>query len=258
MFNLFGNKKIIRNLSWRPQLPDYRDLILTLDSSVKLPTSIDLRSSCPAVYDQGDLGSCTANAIAGAYEFEKMKQSASYFIPSRLFIYYNERVIEGTVKIDSGAYIRDGIKSVVKQGVCPETEWPYNIKKFKSKPSTKCYKDALKNEVKQYLTINQSLDQFKGCLATIGKPFVFGFTVYSNFMTDSVAQTGIMIMPQAGDSIEGGHAVCCVGYDDNKKMFIIRNSWGTTWGDQGYFYMPYAYMINANLCSDFWTIELVS
>jgi len=248
---------IKRKLGWKPQFPDYRDLKLTLkaDDVTSLPSKVDLRNLCPAVYDQGDLGSCTANSIAGAYEFEKMKQKQPYFIPSRLFIYYNERVLEGTVKTDSGAQLRDGIKTVVKQGVCPETEWPYT-KNFKSKPSSKCYKDAKKNEVTQYLAVTQTANQLKGCLA-LGYPYVFGFTVYSSFMTEQVAQTGIMPMPSADDSVEGGHAVMAVGYDDSKQVYIIRNSWGDGWGDKGYFYMPYAYMQNTNLCSDFWTIRMV-
>jgi len=250
------NLIIERKLTWKPQLPDYRDYVVDL-SVATLPTLVDMRPSCPPVYDQLTLGSCSGNAIAGNYEFEKMKQKQPYSIPSRLFIYYNERVMENTVKTDSGAMIRDGIKSVAKQGVCPETEWPYNVKKFATKPCKKCYTNALKNEVKQYLSVTQTPEQIKGCLAQ-GYPFVFGFTVYSSFMFNTVAQTGIMPMPQPNDSVEGGHAVMCVGYDDSKQWYIIRNSWGISWGDKGYFYMPYAYMHNANLCSDFWTIRLVA
>ena len=248
-----------RKFGWKPQLPDIRDYQLALlspEAVVAIPTLTDLRPSCPPVYNQLTLGSCTGNAWAGIDEFVKMKQGKTYFTPSRLQIYYCERVLEGTVKTDSGAQLRDGIKVLTKQGVCPESEWPYNVKKFATKPCAKCFRDALKNEVIQYLAVTQTSDQLRGCLAA-GYPFVFGFTVYSSFMTLAVEQTGIMPMPQPNDSVEGGHAVMAVGYDDNKQWYIIRNSWGTGWGDKGYFYMPYAYMHNVNLCSDFWTIRSV-
>src|SRR5450631_3625349 len=110
---------------WLPDLPDQRDFTYAAPQAPKaLPKSVDLRAQCPAVYDQGQLGSCTANSIGGAVEFELMKQKAPVFMPSRLFIYYNERVIENTVNSDNGAQIRDGIKTVNQQGVCPETAWP--------------------------------------------------------------------------------------------------------------------------------------
>jgi len=247
-----------RRFGWIPQLPDYKDYQLSLSEAevTNLPQLIDLRSGCPPVYDQLTLGSCTGQAWAGIDEFVKMKQKQAYFTPSRLFIYYNERLLEGTVKRDSGAQLRDGIKTLIKQGVCPETEWPYIVKKFKTKPCKKCYKDALKNEVIQYLAVTPVENQFKGCLAA-GYPFVFGFTVYSSFMTDQVAQTGIMPMPGVNDSVMGGHAVMAVGFDNVNKWYIIRNSWGEGWGEKGYFYMPFDYMHNNNLCSDFWTIRSV-
>src|SRR5882757_1810718 len=117
---------------WQPDLPDQRDLIYSAPhvAAKALPKSVDLRSHCPAVYDQGQLGSCTANAIGGAIEFDLMKQNAPVFTPSRLFIYYNERVIENTVSSDNGAQIRDGIKTVNQQGVCNEKDWPYNTSEF--------------------------------------------------------------------------------------------------------------------------------
>jgi C1A family cysteine protease len=190
----------IKRYGWRPDLPDIRDHLYAapLHALGALPPSADLRPNCPKeVYNQGDLGSCTANAIAAAVEFGRMKQHLSPdFIPSRLFIYYNERVIEGTVNEDSGAYIRDGIKSVNKQGVCPEPEWPYDISKFTQKPSAKCYKDALQNRATSYSRLVRTLTQMKGCLAS-GFPFVFGFTVYESFESDVVARSGVMPMPPA-------------------------------------------------------------
>jgi C1A family cysteine protease len=210
------------------------------------------------VYDQGDLGSCTANALAAAYEFEKMKQKQSYFMPSRLFIYYNERVMEKTVKSDAGAALRDGIKSLDIQGVCPEDMWAYNIKKFASKPSCKCYSTAKKNEIKEYLAVNHtSIDDIRQCFAQ-GYPIAFGISVYSSFMSDEVARTGIVPMPKPDESLEGGHAILGVGYNDAKRMVLVRNSWGTDWGLKGYFLLPYDYIISTQLASDFWTIRLVA
>jgi C1A family cysteine protease len=251
-------KNMILRYGWQPDLPDQRDFsyAATRAAISKLPSKIDLRMNCPAVYDQGNLGSCTANAIGGAFEFEQMKQSVPIFMPSRLFIYYNERVIEGTVNADNGAQIRDGIKSVNKQGVCAEDLWPYEITAFAKKPDTKCYAEALKHQVLSYQRVVRNLNSMKGCLAE-GYPFVFGFTVYDSFESEAVAKTGKLNMPEMNEGVVGGHAVVAVGYDDTENRFIVRNSWGTAWGINGYFTMPYNYLMEENLSDDFWTIRLV-
>jgi C1A family cysteine protease len=244
---------------WLPDLPDHRDQLYAAPAEVTgvIPAKLDLRAQCPPVYDQGQLGSCTANAIAGAIQFDRMKQKlAAVFTPSRLFIYYNERAIEHSVNSDSGAQIRDGIKSVGQQGDCPETEWPYVIAKFKAKPPKNCYADALKYKAVLYQRVTQTLSQLKGCLAS-GWPFVFGFTVYESFESASVAKTGHVSLPKSGEPTVGGHAVVGVGYDDAKQWFIVRNSWGAGWGMSGYFTLPYAYLTDENLASDFWTIRVV-
>ena len=248
----------IGHYGWTPDLPDQRDLMYSAPAPfiTALPTAVDLRLHCPPVYDQGQLGSCTGNAIAGAIEFERMKQGLSDFEPSRLFIYYNERVMEGTVGSDSGAQIRDGIKSVSKLGAPPESDWPYDIERFTEKPPAKVYGDAAKNRVTSYQRVNRVLNQFKGCLAS-GYPFVLGFTAYDSFESAQVGHTGILNMPQPGESVVGGHAVVAVGYNDAKQAFIIRNSWGPHWGMKGYFTMPYQYLMDPNLSDDFWTIHLV-
>ena len=185
-----------------------------------------------------------------------MKQKLKAYVPSRLFIYYNERVIEGTVRSDSGAQIRDGIKSVASQGACPEPEWPYDIAKFTTKPPARAYKDATLDRAVSYQSIVQDLNQMKGCLAS-GYPFVFGFTVYQSFESAAVAKTGHAAMPQWGERPVGGHAVMAVGYSDASQWFLVRNSWGAGWGMKGYFTLPYAYLIQPGLASDFWTIRLI-
>jgi C1A family cysteine protease len=191
-------------------------------------------------------------------QFERMKQNLTpNFIPSRLFIYYNERAIEHTVNSDSGAMIRDGMKSVAKQGDCPESLWPYDISNFTAKPSAECYSEALKDKVVQYQRLVQNPNQMKGCLSS-GYPIVFGFTVYESFESSQVSRTGVVPMPAHGEQVLGGHCVVTVGYDDAQQRFIVRNSWGTSWGMNGYCTMPYAYLIDPNLSSDFWTIRLVS
>ncbi len=245
---------------WTRDLPDARDFMYAaplIRFPQGLPTAIDLRSECPPVYDQGQLGSCTANGIAGAIQFDQSKQGTKDFTPSRLFIYYNERVIEGTVNQDSGAQIRDGIKSVVTIGAPPETDWPYDIQEFIQQPPAIAYSDAKMDLVSSYARVAQNLTQMQGCLAE-GYPFVFGFTVYESFESEPVAKTGIVPMPASGEAVQGGHCVVAVGFDDSERAFIIRNSWGTGWGIKGYCLMPYEYLLNSQLASDFWTIRSVT
>ena len=265
------NKQTIRRAApygWIPDLPDQRDFLYAAPVSLlaALPTRMDLRKQGPPVYDQGVLGSCTANAIAAAHQFEQIRQLGEgtgsvsavrhSFVPSRLFIYYNERAIENTVDQDAGAMLRDGIKTVVRQGVCPESDWPYVIAKFTRKPPAPCYSEALNHQVLSYRRLTQSVTQMKGCLAS-GYPFVFGFSVYESFESPVVAKTGVVPMPASDERILGGHAVTAVGYDDATRQFIVRNSWGAKWGRNGTCFMPYAYLTDPALAADFWTIRLV-
>jgi C1A family cysteine protease len=285
-----------KRYGWIPDLPDQRDFVYAAPVGVvrKLPAKTDLRAQCPPVYDQGELGSCTANAIGAAHEFDQLRQSAESkahgerpeeqsaesrahgeglgrqsatrhapcsmrpapFIPSRLFVYYNERVMEGTVDEDSGAMLRDGVKSIAKQGVCPETQWPYVLKKYRTRPGPECYRVGLKNQALTYYRVQQTLAQFQGCLAA-GYPFVFGFSVYESFESAAVARTGKAPLPKRTEHLIGGHAVMAVGYDDAQKRFLVRNSWGAGWGLKGYFTLPYDYLLNKDLATDFWTIRLV-
>ncbi len=246
------------HFGWKPDLPDHRDIIYQAPRALlkKLPYKIDLREQCPAVYDQGELGSCTANAIAGAFQFELIKQRSPSFVPSRLFIYYNERSIENHIQTDSGAQIRDGMKSIRHQGVCTEKLWPYTVSEFAQKPHAICYQDALKHQAILFHRVIRDIDQMRACLAD-GYPFIFGFTVYKSFESAEVAQSGVLNMPHAHEDTIGGHAVLAVGYDNATKRFIVRNSWGPEWGMEGYFTIPYDYLLNENLSDDFWTIRLV-
>lgn len=219
-----GSLKVreIKRFGWTPDLPDARDYMYSAPETVltKLPTKVDLRGSkMPKVYDQGELGSCTANAIGAAFEFGQIKQGQKDFMPSRLFIYYNERAVEGTIDTDSGAMIRDGMKSVAKLGVCTEETWPYDIPRFTDKPTGKAYTEAKKHQALVYRRVLGQLHQMQGCLAQ-GYPFVFGFSVYESFMTPEVATTGKVPLPPRGEQLLGGHAVLAVGYDDLSLIHI--------------------------------------
>ncbi|SDP46897.1 Cysteine protease, C1A family [Nakamurella panacisegetis] len=248
----------IQRYGWVPDIPDARDLMFAAPEPVirTLPRAMDLRPQMPAVYDQGQLGSCTANAIGGAFEFVQLKEGLPDLIPSRLFIYYNERLLEGTVDQDSGAMIRDGMKIIHKLGACSENTWTYEIEKFTAKPPDQAYTEALDHQVLVYRRVQQVLRQMQGCLAA-GYPFVFGFTVYDSFESEEVAKTGVVPLPAPTESVLGGHAVLAVGYDDETQRFIVRNSWGPGWGMAGYFTMPYGYLTDASLAQDFWTIRIV-
>jgi C1A family cysteine protease len=247
-----------KRYGWLVDRPDQRDHYFAASTHelLKLPVSIDLRAQCPPVYDQLALGSCTANAIAGALEFDQGKQNEPEVTPSRLFIYYNERKMEHTIASDAGAAIRDGIKSVNVLGACDETLWPYDISQYMALPPRVCYLEAMKHRSVSYQRIPQSLSQMKACLAS-GYPFIFGFTVYESFESDAVAQTGIVPMPGPAESTIGGHAVLAVGYDDAPGWFYCRNSWGSNWGMAGYFMMPFSYLLSHQLASDFWVIRTV-
>jgi C1A family cysteine protease len=258
----------IARFGWVRDLPDQRDHLYAAPPQFlsALPQKVDLRPQCPPVYDQGQIGSCTANAIGAAHQFTQMKQNLpapAPFVPSRLFIYYNERAIEQTTGSDSGAQIRDGMKSIARQGVCREDPtWPYDADPFPPnnrltvKPSQAAYTEALQYQAIQYQRVPQVLTQMKGCLAA-GYPFVFGFTVYESFESQDVARSGVVPMPQSHEQVLGGHAVLAAGYDDSQQSFIVRNSWGTGWGQQGYCMMPYLYLTDAQLASDFWTLRLI-
>jgi len=249
----------IQRYGWIPDHPDQRDHLYAAAPTVLrvLPPWVDLRPACPPVYDQGHLGSCTANALAAAIQFDQMKQRLPViFSPSRLFIYYNGRALEGTVDVDSGTMVRDAMKSVAALGSCPEHLWRYQIAAFRLQPTDQCYQAAAWHKAIRYHRMAQDLTAMKACLAS-GYPFIFGFTVYRSFETAQVAATGLVPMPAAQEEVVGSHAVLAVGYDDARRWLIVRNSWGPRWGMQGYLTLPYAYVTQPGLADDFWTIRLV-
>jgi len=247
----------IAGLGWRPDTPDWRDRRLALAPPMTLPPSVDLRSKLPPPYRQGQIGSCTANAIAAAIEFDRKKQNLIDFIPSRLFIYFCERTIEGTVLEDAGAEIRDGIKAVNQWGAPEEEKWPYVESHFATNPDPVVYIAAKEHLAIEYVRLHATILELKTCLAN-GYPFVFGFSVYEFFESEEMACSAMLLLPQPEEQLVGGHAVLGCGYDDNKGCFLIRNSWGPDWGEGGYFWMPFPYLTNKDLSDDFWKISTVS
>ena len=255
-------KKKPRKYGWGPDVPDIRDHAWqpTMELS-RLPAKIDLttRANWPEPYNQGSLGACTAHAISRAMSYEQMKLDATVenhnVVPvSRLFIYYNERLKEGTVKIDNGAQIRTGVKSVVKEGACPETDWPYVQKRFTQKPPAKCYKTAAKHKMPAYERVHVRLEDIKAALAE-DHPIMFGIMVYDSFSSDRVAKSGNVPMPKKNEPACGGHAMLMVGYDDKTQRVKFLNSWGGEWGKGGYGTLPYAYVSDTNLADDFWVFK---
>ena len=256
-------------LGWRPSYPDYRDRRFTVDLATlqDIPPAVDLRPQCPPIVDQGQIGSCTACALSAAVQFDRMKENdAPAFAPSRLFIYYNERLLDGDVANDAGSQLKTGMKSLASQGVCSEADWPYVPTPPAyldgpfpagsppvTQPPQSCYNEAVNYRAVTYQSVDQSLGQLRGALAS-GYPFVFGFSVYASWYNADPLPTKIPL-PSGNDSLISGHALMAVGYDDSTSLFTLHNSWGTDVGDSGYFYMPYSYVTDTNLASDFWVIQ---
>lgn len=250
-------KQPINKYGWKPSLPDHRDFKYKVDAPIPLPDVVDLSRKELPIYNQLNIGSCTSQAIAGVFRYKKFMQTQQIFNPSRLFIYWNERAFEGTIKIDSGATLRDGIKVLNRIGVCHEDLWDYNPAKFRNEPPSPCFVEGLKNRINSYESIdNTNLFMLQQCLAK-GNPIVLGFSVYESFESEETARTGIVQMPDRSESFLGGHGVAMYGYNIPEKTFKVANSWGESWGDQGYFHVPFEYFTNPNLASDFWAVDAV-
>lgn len=258
-------------------LPDFRDHTAETDSineimsksaplkvaAKKQPPSIDLRLWCSPIENQGSLGSCTANAGVGMLEYYERRTTGKHIDGSRLFLYKVTRELLG-FKGDDGAYLRDAMKAMVLFGVPPEKYWPYHVTKFNDEPSSFCYAFAQSYQAIKYYRLDPAGTSPTAALAAIKKnlaaalPAMFGFSVYSSIPPLGDGK-GEIPFPERGDSLEGGHAILAVGYDDNKKVgknkgaLLIRNSWGVDWGDKGYGWLPYAY-VEAGLADDFWSM----
>lgn len=239
-----------------PDVPDARDVhyVATVDVA-NLPESVDLRPLCQPVYDQGNLGSCTANAIGAAIEYNQMHTGKQSFVPSRLFIYYNERVLEGSIKQDAGAMIRDGIKTVARLGAPPEDVWLYDESAAYTQPHPDAYAAAKLDLVTVYSRVRQTLSLLQACLAE-GCPIIFRYTCFPSM--DHTWDDGVIPMPGPTEPEDGGHCMLIVGYNNADRTFLVRNSWGTQWGQQGYGTMPYDYILSPKWTTDLWTIRSVT
>lgn len=259
---------------WLPDIPDFRDY--TIDhkdirgmfrgaplSALKVPGQIDLRQYCSPVEDQKTIGSCTAQAVVGLVEYFQQRALGEFLDGSRRFLYKVTRKLYG-FEGDTGAYVRGTLRALRIFGLCPEEYWKYDVDKYDDEPPAFCYAFAQAYQAVKYYRIWDGdpvklLDQLKASLAA-GLPFAFGFTVYSSIWDPAVQASGDIPFPKAGDQVEGGHAVMAVGYDESKRRFLIRNSWGTDWGQQGYGTLPYEY-VEKEISDDFWvlaTAEYVS
>ena len=217
----------------------------------KLPPVVDLRPYMTQIENQETLGSCSANAAAGAYEYLiNRNQGINTYDVSRLFLYYNTRVLMGTEDEDSGGFLYSVLEALHQKGICNEELWPYKIKKFAQKPPKECYQEAKGNKIEKYEYVDTDLDTWKSVLAQ-GYPIIFGMQIFDSFQTP---RRGLISLPRRNDNNLGGHAMLCVGYSDPDNVFIVRNSWGTQWGDGGYCYIPYDYMMSDLNNGDSWII----
>ncbi|CAF1095302.1 unnamed protein product [Didymodactylos carnosus] len=226
----------------------------------QLPPIVDLRKDCTTVESQGQINSCVGNALAGAYEYLIKKETGKQIDVSRLFIYFNARAHRSQHIRDEGCYISDAIHILKTKGVCKESYWPYNIAHVNTKPSLNAYKEASPYIVydRQGIRLNANLQQMKQSLAD-GYPFAFGLMTYDSF-AQSAHNGGHVLMPSQTDKQKGcaGHCMLAVGYNDIHKKFIVRNSYGSHWGDKGYIYIPYEYMSNPHYNQDIWAIRKIA
>jgi C1A family cysteine protease len=225
---------------WKPQKADGRDFNLSITVPKVMSTRSSVEKFFSPVEDQGNLGSCVFNASVALLESLMIKNKHPYHDMSRLFPYYNVRVGYGQVNEDTGAEIRDAVSSLRKLGCCTEPLWPYNISKFTVKPPAKCYTEAMTYQITRYEAVN-GLNEIKACISSARVGVEFGFWVYDSFMY--IGPDGIMPMPKPYEECLGGHAVVIVAYDDKARRVKVRNSWGQDWGQEGYFYMPYDFLL---------------
>jgi C1A family cysteine protease len=247
----------VRGYGYIPDLPDARDL-LRAEKPVKLPKKLSYREqgTLGTPYNQGNLGSCTYNAIAKGFRHALVKQGKPVFDASRLFGYYGEREIEGTIDVDAGAMIRDGMKVASKLGMPDERLWPYDVSRFRDRPSPEVYADARQHQCLVYKRVAASTGGVTQALAR-GFPVVCGFTVYESFESDKVAQTGEVPNPKASERVVGGHAVLLTGFEQVGASYRLEwlNSWDSDWGNGGYFYTKSSFLRACHV-NDAWTMEV--
>ena len=253
--------------------PDSRDYVYSPQpASLRkpLPERVDLRRRCPPVQNQGRLFTCTAHAVAAAFHVAQRIQKMPAIIPSRSFIYYNERIIAHERRLRHTVTLRNAMKVAARTGVCPESLWRYSVapREFIKKPPKKAFEAAARHKLERYYRIpiesmkrGVFLRRLKRCLAD-GHPFLLGFRVHPSFDNPPTGKWKNGIMPVPGkkkdDKATGGHAVMAVGYDDRKQAVLVRNSWGTDWGVKGHFWMPYSLISDPGFAHDFWTIRGVT
>lgn len=254
-----------RILNWTPSLPARVPAFKPQISPATYPPFMTLLSKMPPIRDQGELGACTAfSAEAPIWIAQLTAGRKTPINPSPLFLYYNERVLNGQVGTDAGANISDIFRATNIYGICDESLWPYDEAQYTTKPPVVAYTAAQTERAHIYAPIPQLKENVIGCIHH-GFPIDFGITVYDSFMSDSVAATGIIPMPASSESVQGGHAIDIVGYNDQNQenagipplTFVIRNSWATTWGAKGYGFLPYDYVLNPQYSSDFWMIRTI-
>lgn len=254
----------VRNYNCRKSKEDARDLkyaTLMASKPVPIPTHVDrIRKKMPLPFDQGSIGSCTDQALAGYLCYlELCGKAPEVFTPgkfvaySRLFNYYGARELEGSTGEDAGAEIRDIVKTAQQIGACSEALWPYVESNLFKKPSKAAYDEAAKHKISMYHSV-ATLDEIRHALAS-DLPVIGGICVYESFESEHVTATGRVPMPMPNEQMLGGHAILIVGYDDVAKVLICRNSWGVDWGDHGYFYLPYAFITVPGYANDFWVIQ---
>jgi len=266
-------------LAWKPDStqpapagshPDYPfegDNLLKVKSAGAVVTNpgvevngiFDLRRWCSPVENQLSAGSCVGQGVVGSLEFLQIRNGQPLEDLSRLFVYYNARLQTQDTDKDEGTYIRLAFGTLSGLGTCTESLWPYDLNNLFIRPSWSAYRGAYPHKINSYYRISATsgqelIDSIKHALQA-QHPVVFGMTVDQDFM--DVGSDGVVAMPKSKRSNEGGHCMVIVGYDDNKRHWIVRNSWGIGWGDMGYGYVPYEYL-DASEANDFWVPYLAS
>lgn len=223
------------------------------DPAVETNGVLDLRKWCSPIENQAQAGSCVGNSVVGGLEFLQIRNGLPYTDLSRLFVYYNSRLMHGDQDKDEGTYIRIAMGTLSSLGTCSEKKWPYDLNNLFIRPSWGSYREAYPHKISSYYRITETrgqalVDAIKRALQA-QHPVVFGMLVDDDYI--NVGSDGMIAMPKKTRNDAGGHAQLIVGYDDNQRRWIVRNSWGTNWGDRGYAYVPYDYL-DASDANDFW------